>query len=422
MRASLPALCLWSAVIAALGCTERATRDPEADVLLPKLLLKAAPAPRHTSDLQFGAAIKLLGYDLSTESPSVDKPFTVTWYWQVLAPLDSGYKIFTHLSDGKTNRVNLDADRPLRRIYPESSWKAGDFLRDEQIIDLPGDWNSSLAVFYLGFYSGETRLPVTHGKHDDQRRGEALRLPLTATAANPQPRTVRVLSARHTSGPIHIDGKLNEADWQATPSTEGFVNTMTGGPGSFEARAQVLYDEKSFYCAFVVKDDYLKSTFHTADEHLWEQDTVEVMFDPGGDARNYFELQVSPRGVHFDNRYDSPRSPRPFGHVDWSSQVEAKVDLQGTLDDATSDTGYSVELRVPWAAFATGEPPAAPPTAGAEWPINFFVMDAREQAQRAVGWSPPLVGDFHTLGKFGRVVFTASEPPRETSPASPRAR
>ena len=413
MKASLLALWVSSAMLAALGCTEKAPRDPAAAALLPQLLLKSAPAPKHASDLQFGDKLRLLGYDVSPESPSVDKPFTVTWYWQVLAPLDDGYKIFTHLSDGKANRVNLDSDRALRRAYPESSWKAGDFLRDEQTIDLPSDWNSTLAVFYLGFYAGETRLPIVHGKHDDKQRAEALRLTLAASdtgpaTAAPAP-SVPMLTARRIRGPVRIDGKLNEPDWQAAQSTGAFVNTMTGGPGSFAAQVQVLYDEQAFYCAFVVKDDYLKSTFLTADEHLWEQDTVEVMFDPGGDAQNYFELQVSPRGVHFDTRYDSPRSPRPFGHVDWSSQVTAKVALQGSLDDATPDTGYTVELRVPWTAFLVGEPPAAPPSAGEEWRINFFVMDARERGQRAVGWSPPLIGDFHTLSKFGRVVFAPQD-------------
>jgi hypothetical protein len=149
------------------------------------------------------------------------------------------------------------------------------------------------------------------------------------------------------------------------------------------------------------------------------------MFDPDGDARNYFELQVSPRGVHFDTRYDAPRDPRPFGHVDWSSQVQSGVRLNGSLDDATPDVGYTVELRVPWSAFAAGETPASPPAAGDTWRINFFVMDARERGQRAVGWSAPMVGDFHTLAKFGRVVFQqaanaeAARPLPPTTPTTP---
>jgi hypothetical protein len=294
-------------------------------------------------------------------------------------------------------------------VYPEDRWQKGDILRDEQDIDLPADWNSQQAVFYLGFYSGETRMPFAHGKNDGSGRAEVLRLQL-ATSDTPHPPhapepSVPRLIARHLRGPITLDGKLDEPDWGATQSTGPFVNTMTGETGAFEARAQVLYDANAIYCAFVVSDDYLKSSFLNADDHLWEQDTVEVMFDPEGDARNYFELQVSPRGVHFDTRYDAPRNPRPFGHMQWSSEVQAGVKVDGTLDGEAPDKGYTVELRVPWNAFAVGEPPAERPQAGETWRINFFVMDARERGQRAVGWSPPRIGDFHTLAQFGRVVF-----------------
>ncbi|MET0388707.1 MAG: carbohydrate-binding family 9-like protein [Polyangiales bacterium] len=411
MRPPLLALC----VLAAIGCTEKISHDPQEAELLPKILLKAAPTPAHPSELQFGSKLRLLGYDVSTDAPAVGKPFKVTWYWQVLEPLDNGWKIFTHLSDGKINRVNLDSDRVVRRVYPEARWKKGEYLRDEQEITLPSDWSSREAVFYLGFYSGETRLPVSHGKDDGARRAEALRLKLVA-ASNAQPApepSVARLIARRTTGPVTIDGKLDEADWHAAQSTGPFVNTLSGETGAFDARVQVLYDAEAIYCGFVVSDDYLKSTHQKSDDHLWEQDTVEVMFDPDGDARNYFELQVSPRGVSFDTRYDAPRNPRPFGHVDWSSQVSAKVQLDGTLDDDRPDTGYKVELRVPWTAFATGEPPAQRPGAGATWRINFFVMDARQQGQRAVGWSPPKIGDFHTLDKFGRVVFPEDPAPTQ---------
>jgi hypothetical protein len=405
MKTSLLVLC---ALTASLGCTEKTAHDPDEKALLPKLLLIAAPTPSHVSELQFEGKVRLLGYDLSTDAPSIGQPFKVTWYWQVLEPLDSGYRIFTHLADGKNNRVNLDADRMLRRVYPEDRWKKGDFLRDEQEITLPGDWNSQVAVFYVGFYSGETRLRVSHGKDDGARRAEALRLHVQATAsatAPPAEMPVPRLIARRATGPIQIDGKLNEADWKAAQNTDGLVNPLSGQPGAFEARVQVLYDAEAIYCAFLVADEFLQSSFTQNDDHLWEQDTVEVMFDPDGDTKNYFELQVSPRGVHFDTRYDSPRQPRPFGHVDWSSQVQAKAQVDGTLGDNKPDKGYAVELKVPWTAFAVGERPLQRPSAGDTWRINFFVMDAQEHAIRAVAWSAPRIGDFHTLEKFGRVVF-----------------
>lgn len=401
MRAITVAVLL--SVVLMSACTERKQRPSarRADVLL-----AAAPKPQHPLDLSFDDKVDLIGYDLDTPRPSPANAFKLTWYWRVRAPLGDGVQLFTHLADASgTTHVNLDAQRAVRVAYPELSWKAGDMIRDEQVVTLPESWTSPLAVFYLGFYAGARRFDVTRGKHDAEHRGEALRLPIAAgrTLTNDAP--LPELKAPHTRGKIVIDGKLDEADWSAAPDTAPMVQTITGAPGAFVATARVLWDETRVYIGFNVLDDYLKSTFDNADDHLWEQDTVEVMFDPDGDEKNYFELQVSPRSVHFDTRYDSRRQPRPFGHVAWDSHVEARAIANGTPNDDAADSGYAVELAVPWTAFATGEPPATPPLAGSIWRINFFVMDARQQGQRAVGWSPPRTGDFHTLDRFGRVQF-----------------
>jgi hypothetical protein len=43
---------------------------------------------------------------------------------------------------------------------------------------------------------------------------------------------------------------------------------------------------------------------------------------------------------------------------------------------------------------------------GTEWRVNFFRMDQPNgRPQSGTGWSPPMVGDFHSLDKFGVLVF-----------------
>jgi hypothetical protein len=96
----------------------------------------------------------------------------------------------------------------------------------------------------------------------------------------------------------------------------------------------------------------------------------------------------------------------------WSSDAKVKVALRGKPNDDDADEGYSVELAIPWSAFQAGKTPAPPPAAGDTWRMNFFVMDARPKGQRAVGWSPPMIGDFHTLNRFGRVVFPQAAAPK----------
>ncbi len=400
---------IWIAVLALVvatgGCVQKQRRLSKASQeLAAQIVSHSAPKPQHPLDIRFEDKVRLLGYDLSSPQAHEGQSLTVTWYWQVDAPLGDGWKIFTHLADAaKANRVNLDAQRPLREVYPAAQWKKGDFIKDVQEITLPANWHSNAALFYVGFWRGDKRLRVTRGPNDGKNRAQALRVPVTSVQA--ETHELPRLIARHATGPIKLDGKLDEADWKSAQPSGPFVQTMTGAHGAFAASARVVYDAEQLYVGFQVADDYLKSTFKKPDDHLWEQDAVELMLDPDGDGKNYFEIQVAPTGLVFDTRYDSRRLPQPFGDVAWSSMTKAKVLLRGKPNDDEADQGYDVEMAIPWKAFAAGPTPAAPPAAGATWRMNFFVLDARRDGQRAVGWSPPLIGDFHTLNRFGRVIF-----------------
>ena len=406
---------LWPLLGLLSSCVEKEKRLSRIEREMSKqVLLTAPPKPQHPSGIKFDDKVTLLGYDLSGPQIQEGKQFTVVWYWQVNETLGGGWKLFTHLADAtKTNRINIDANRSLRKSYPESGWKKGDYIKDVQQITLPEDWNSPELIVYVGFWTGDKRMKVT-GPQDDANRAEALRLGVAEAGFTPPlPRLI----ARHVEKPPVLDGKLDEPDWEQAQSTGPLIQTMTGAPGSFDAQVRLLYDAQNLYLGYSVRDDYLKSTFTKNDEHLWEQDTVELMVDPDGDGENYFEIQIAPTGVVFDTRYDTPRRPQPFGDMAWDSKTQAKVALEGTLNDGKEDGGYTVEAAVPWSAFAAGPKPAAPPEAGATLAMNFFVMDERDQGQRAVGWSAPLIGDFHTLKRFGRVVFPQAAAASAPTPA-----
>ncbi len=222
----------------------------------------------------------------------------------------------------------------------------------------------------------------------------------------PQPRTA-IPHARlpRVSAMPTIDGRLDEAVWERATQTATFVNTMSGASAAFEATARLAWTETHLLVAFSVEDDFLKCTFDGHDAHLWEQDVVEVMIDPNGDGRDYFELQLSPTGLVFDTRFDTRRQPQPFGHVAWSSDLDGAVDARGTPNDDGRDRGYRAEMAIPFAALERGHPSGAAPRPGDTWRLALYVLDARRSGQRAAGWSPPLVGDFHVLERFGRITF-----------------
>ncbi|HEX6241653.1 MAG TPA: carbohydrate-binding family 9-like protein [Polyangiales bacterium] len=213
------------------------------------------------------------------------------------------------------------------------------------------------------------------------------------------------LKVARADKPLKLDGKLDEEAWSKAQKTDAFVNTMNGEKAEFEASVKALYDDKNLYIAFDVADEFLKSTFTNDEDHLWEQDTVEIMADPDGDGKDYIELQVSPANKRFDTHYESRRVPRPFGHMDYDSKLQSGVSLRGKLNDDDDDQGYTVEIAIPWAAFSAGESKVEPPKSGDTFRLNFYVMDQQKEGMRAAGWSPPRVGDFHVPQRFGKLVF-----------------
>lgn len=228
-------------------------------------------------------------------------------------------------------------------------------------------------------------------------------------------RPLASLQVPYLTGQLNVNGRLDEQPWRNAPATTQFVTTMQGGSCQAQATSKWLWNEDFLFVAFEVEDPFLKSTFRDRDAHLWEQDAVELLFDPKGDGVDYYEIQVSPTGNVFDTRFDRRREPRPFGHVDWNSQAKVGVVVSGKVNDDKADHGYTVEIALPWAAFDVGgaRPEAIPLRA------NMFILDkVAEGGQRACGWSPPLLPDFHVTDRFGHIRLL----PRASADALPKPR
>lgn len=223
----------------------------------------------------------------------------------------------------------------------------------------------------------------------------------------PQPPLAAVprLAVHRAARSPRLDGVLDDPAWRLANSTGALVDTRNGGAAAVQASARLLWDAKYLYVGVEVNDAWLRASDRKRDAHLWEQDCVELMLDPDGDGENYFEIQVSPRGEVFDTRYDARRVPKPFGHLDWDSQVRAAVSTRGAIDDLEADSGYTVEIAIPWQAFSLDRTPGRPPAIGEQWRANLYVMDLGAKRQRAAAWSPLGTGDFHVPSRFGILAF-----------------
>jgi hypothetical protein len=368
---------------------------------------KEPPSPQRRLDAELGRRVKLLGYDLDRARWRPGETMRVTWYWQVLAPPGEGWSLFTQVEDRTSGRVlRQDGNGTLRWLYGPEHWRAGQFIRDVQDLHLPEDWAGDSADLYVGMAREGMRMPVTGTTAHAGDRVLAVTLPTPGAGARKlEPRTLPRIGVVQTKEPPRLDGSLLDFVWSAARTTAPFVETRDGGPGQFQANVKLLWDRRYLYVGFEVQDDLLRASETQRDAHLWEQDCVELMFDPNGDGRGYFEIQVSPRAVVFDTRYDVRRVPKPFGHVSWDSAARVGVAIRGNLDDRQADAGYSVEIAIPWQAFSPDGRQTAVPTVGEEWRANFYVMDLTRKHQRATAWSPLGTGDFHVPERFGILAF-----------------
>jgi hypothetical protein len=399
------ALLLW------LGCVEQShdAQPNEEDITAARASLpKAPPTPRFPAQAVLenkgGGKITYLGLDADGDAVTAGQPIMITHYFRVDQPAPEGWRLFVHL-DSPDKRAHLTADHvPLGGKYPVHRWQAGEIIRDTHKVIVPPSWPTDKLQLYVGLWKGGSRFTVTSGRQDGQNRVLAGELPVRGAAPPPPPKrlVVRKLKAGTT---LTMDGKLDEPAWKDATSTGPFVNTMDGTPVGSAASARALWDDKNLYVAFEFQDADIYSAFEKHDDKLWTQDAAELFIDADGDRRTYVELQVSPRNVTFDSFLPNYRA----NDNAWDAPLVSGVQVSGTINKSDdNDTGWTVELQVPLTA-ARGKLEAmnnVPPAVGTQWRANFFRMDHRTgKPQAASGWSPPLVGDFHALDKFGLLVF-----------------
>ncbi len=396
------------------GCVEQppsrrgnqGVSQQEVDAVRRRVASNTAPTPTHRLDFNYGNKVTLLGYDIQPEEVRPGSNVTVTWYWHCDATTGDGWRLYTHLDDTNGPRQNHDNDGDVRRAYQPERWRQGEYITDRQTFEIPADWESPVVKVNVGLWRNDERMRVVRGTAD--REGRALAITLnTGVQAR-----VSELDVPHASGAIVVDGQLNEPAWRTAGSTGPLVNAGTGAPaGATDAHGgvRVLWDEQNLYLGWEVSDDNLIETGADRDLHYWENDTTEVMIDPDGNGRDYYEIQASPGGHTFDSQQPQPPSANNFGNLAWNPPLQVAAVRNGTLgNEADVDTGYTVELAIPFASINAGAP-HTPPAVGDTWRINFFLMDKPKQGGvRSAAWSPPRNGNFHSMERFGRITFRAA--------------
>src|SRR5687767_7313994 len=163
----------------------------------------------------------------------------------------------------------------------------------------------------------------------------------------------------------------------------------------------VYYDDSRLYLIYRGRDDLIKAALTGRDDPIYNEDAVEVFLAPEN-ARQYFEIEVSPIGTIFDARIDNPDGDRRTMRADagWNCEGLWAALWRDYLEDGGSI--FAVTLAIPFAGLDR-----ATPDSGETWRGNFFRVDRSPRGDEYSAWQPTLrnPADFHVPGVFGELVF-----------------
>jgi len=106
-----------------------------------------------------GGALRLIGFDMPSETIRADDDLPITLYWETLSPIRDDYNVYVRLVDEMGN-VWGNVDRlPIGGMWRTNQWQPGTYVRDEYRLTLrpgtpPGVYHVEVAMY--SFATGET--------------------------------------------------------------------------------------------------------------------------------------------------------------------------------------------------------------------------------------------------------------------------
>jgi len=238
---------------------------------------------------------------------------------------------------------------------------------------------------------------------------------------------------RKTPSAITIDGKLDEANWNAAEWTKEFVDIEAAAKPKprFRTRAKMLWDDQFLYIAAELEEPHVWATLTNHDSVIFHDPDFEVFIDPTGRTQPYYEFEMNALNTTWDLRLDKPYMYNGKANDAWEIVgARSAVHIRGTLNQPSDiDKGWTIEIAFPWAAFTEPARSVNSPREGDQWRISFsrvewqtvVINGAYQKIPKTPEnnwvWSPQGVVDMHRPEMWGIVQFTGRPPGEHISVA-----
>ena len=200
---------------------------------------------------------------------------------------------------------------------------------------------------------------------------------------------IRTYNAPQTTGPIVIDGILDEPDWQNAP-------------------LKMLWYKDNLYIAGIIEEDNVTGSLTNRDAIIYHDNDWEVFIDPDADCRFYFEIELNALNTVMDLLMDKPYRDGGKFYLPWDLRgLQTAVQIDGTLnDDSDTDKGWTVEMAIPIASLCV-EFQTPEELRGKDWKIGFSRVEwlVPGGPEENWVWNPTGLVDMHQPENWGVLRF-----------------
>ena len=185
------------------------------------------------------------------------------------------------------------------------------------------------------------------------------------------------------------------------------------GPSPYLTCFRARWDEEALHVRFDAADTAPWHTMTRRDDHIWEEEVVEIFLDADGSGLHYAELEISPANVVCDLDVVTPwPNLKSVTAWDWDGMTSA---VHAWVEPSAGPGAWTAIARLPWAGLRSLYPDASrvalPPAAGEAWRFNVFRIKRPAGPSRPAdgvvynAWSRPAGPSFHDPAAFRPLTF-----------------
>ena len=212
-----------------------------------------------------------------------------------------------------------------------------------------------------------------------------------------------------TSGKITIDGKLDEADWNAAQSVGDFKFPWWKEGEKEQTEVKMLWDKNFLYIAFKCKDKHIWADHYNTNSNTCQDDCAEIFWNPNPEkSLSFYQFEINCIGTVLSTYYNFEDQGKSGIHTIMVPHVGQTI--QGTVNnDQDIDKGWIVEIAVRFSDYPELSPKLNP-SAGDIWRVGLHRCGGKIDFQHSQ-WSPSQTPtpEFHRPQDFGIVVFSSQK-------------